>query len=344
MNELALFAGVGGGILGGQLLGWKLVCAVETDTYARSILLARQNEGTLAPFPIWDDVRTFNGYPWRGIVDVVSGGFPCQDISIAGKLAGIDGEHSGLWREMHRIIREVRPRYCFLENSPNLANCGLGTVLGDLSTDRFDAEWITLGASDVDAPHRRKRIWILARNRDFTNSESIRYERDSTLGKSSEVTKTISSSAHVDNAIGDGRDTRRNHHVRHDRNLSRTTGEDAGEISDADGVRCGEMEQYDGIRAKSQRANGKAMQRSVHRREPLWWEAEPSLGRMADGIPPVLDIHGTAAAGNVGRLATRDDPTARHRIGKIRGLGNAQVPLCAAMAFLILKRRLNTFT
>ena len=84
MNELALFAGAGGGILGGKLLGWRTVCAVEWEPYPASVLCARQNDKILAPFPIWDDVRTFDGSPWRGIVDVVSGGFPCQDISAAG--------------------------------------------------------------------------------------------------------------------------------------------------------------------------------------------------------------------------------------------------------------------
>jgi DNA (cytosine-5)-methyltransferase 1 len=84
VNELALFAGAGGGILGGHLLGWRTVCAVEWESYPASVLCARQNDGLLPPFPIWDDVQTFDGKPWRGIVDVVSGGFPCQDISSAG--------------------------------------------------------------------------------------------------------------------------------------------------------------------------------------------------------------------------------------------------------------------
>ena len=109
MNELALFAGAGGGILGGKLLGWRTVCAVERDAYAAAVLAQRQNDGSLDAFPIWSDVETFDGTPWRGIVDVVSGGFPCQDISVAGKGAGIKGERSGLWAEFARIIGEVRP-------------------------------------------------------------------------------------------------------------------------------------------------------------------------------------------------------------------------------------------
>ena len=162
MNELHLFAGAGGGILGSELLGIRTVCAVEIEPYPASVLLARQNDGLLPPFPVWDDVRTFDGRPWRGLVDVVSGGFPCQDISSAGKGAGIDGERSGLWREMHRIINEVRPRYAFLENSPLLVGRGLARVLGDLAEIGYDAEWLVLGADDVGAPHVRKRIWILA--------------------------------------------------------------------------------------------------------------------------------------------------------------------------------------
>ena len=162
MNELALFAGAGGGILGGLLLGWRTVCAVEFDEHARNVLVARQNDGSLKPFPIWDDVRTFDGRPWKGIVDVISGGFPCQDISSAGKGAGIDGERSGLWREMARIIGEVQPRYVLIENSPMLRTRGLATVLKDLAETRYDARWGVFGACDVGAPHKRKRMWVLA--------------------------------------------------------------------------------------------------------------------------------------------------------------------------------------
>jgi DNA (cytosine-5)-methyltransferase 1 len=162
MNELALFAGAGGGILGGKLLGWRTVCAVEWDAYARDVLVARQNDGCLEPFPIWDDVQTFDGHPWRGCVDVVSGGFPCQDISAAGKGAGITGARSSMWSHMARIIGEVRPRFVFVENSPVLTSRGLGTVLGDLAAMGYDAQWGVLGAIDAGAPHKRERIWIVA--------------------------------------------------------------------------------------------------------------------------------------------------------------------------------------
>ena len=162
MNELALFAGAGGGILGGHLLGWRTICAVEWDAYAASVLIARQNDGVLPPFPIWDDVCSFDGRPWKGRVDVVSGGFPCQDISSAGKGAGIEGKRSGMWFEMARIIREVGPRYVVVENSPLLTRRGLNRVLGDLAAMGYDARWGVLGAVDAGAPHKRDRIWIVA--------------------------------------------------------------------------------------------------------------------------------------------------------------------------------------
>jgi len=181
LNELALFAGAGGGILGGHLLGWRTVCAVEWEQYPASVLCARQNDGLLPPFPIWDDVQTFDGKPWRGIVDVVSGGFPCQDISAAGKGAGIDGERSGMWGEMARIICEVQPGYVFVENSPMLTSRGLGRVLGDLASMGFDAKWGVLGADAIGLPHRRERIWVLATN--SSNKYVERGGKKEVLGK-----------------------------------------------------------------------------------------------------------------------------------------------------------------
>jgi len=163
MNELHLFAGCGGGILGGILCGHRPVCAVELEPYARRVLLQRQRDGILPWFPVWDDVTTFDGKPWNGIADVVCGGFPCTDISCANqKGEGTDGEHSGLWREMARIIGEVGPRFVFVENSPNLASRGLGHVLGDLAAMGYNAAWGVLGGDDAALLHRRKRMWIAA--------------------------------------------------------------------------------------------------------------------------------------------------------------------------------------
>jgi site-specific DNA-cytosine methylase len=120
LRSFHLFAGAGGGILADLLLGHRVVGACEIEEYPRNVLLQRQRDGILPEFPIWDDICTLDGRPWRGRVDVISGGFPCQDISCAGKGAGIDGERSGMWKHMARIVGEVRPRYVFVENSKKL--------------------------------------------------------------------------------------------------------------------------------------------------------------------------------------------------------------------------------
>jgi DNA (cytosine-5)-methyltransferase 1 len=167
MNELALFAGAGGGILGGKLLGFTTVCAVEINAFAASVLVSRQNDGCLAPFPVWDDIRTFDGIPWRGTVDLVSGGFPCQDIALPGPGGGIEGTRSGLWKEMARIIGEVRPAFVIVENSTAIRGRGINVVLGDLASMGYDARWGNLAASGVGAPHERNRFWLVANARGF---------------------------------------------------------------------------------------------------------------------------------------------------------------------------------
>ena len=162
MYELALFAGAGGGILGGTLLGWKTVCAVEKESYCREVLLRRQRNGLLPLFPIWDDVTTFDGKPWCGIVDVISAGFPCQPFSLAGKRKGKEDERN-LWPETRRIVSEIRPKYAFLENVPGLLNNEYwGTILGEMAEIGYNVEWCTLSAASCGAPHIRQRLWILA--------------------------------------------------------------------------------------------------------------------------------------------------------------------------------------
>ncbi|MCJ7925944.1 MAG: DNA cytosine methyltransferase [Pantoea vagans] len=162
MNELALFAGAGGGVLGSHLLGWRTICAVERDAYAAQVLAQRQNDGSLPPFPIWSDVCSFDGRPWRNLVDVVSGGFPCQDISVAGSGIGIAGPRSSLWSQMARIIGEVRPGIVALENSPMLVGRGLALVVSELAEMGYGARWCVLGAADLGAPHQRYRVWLVA--------------------------------------------------------------------------------------------------------------------------------------------------------------------------------------
>lgn len=174
LDELALFGGGGGSLLGSEITGIRTRVACEIDAAARGTLLRRQRDSILPPFPVWDDIRTFNGFEWRGFIDVVSGGFPCTDISPAGKRAGIEGKKSGLWSEMARVIGEVRPSFVKVENSRDLVRRGLAVVLGDLAALGYDARWGVIGAFHVGAPHRRERLWLCAYRADGSDAHGRR--------------------------------------------------------------------------------------------------------------------------------------------------------------------------
>ncbi len=164
LHELALFSGTGGGVLASHLLGIQTVAAVEIDEYARRTLIERQADSGLGQFPVFTDCRSFDGRSFRGLVDVVSAGFPCQPFAVAGKKRASADERNG-WPETIRIIREVRPAICLLENVPGLLSCRhnyYATVLEDLAKAGFDAEWGVLSAAAVGARHKRERLWLLA--------------------------------------------------------------------------------------------------------------------------------------------------------------------------------------
>lgn len=168
VHTISLFAGGAGLDLGFKLAcpAARTVCYVEVGIQNAEVLAARIEEGTLDEAPIWSDVRTFDGTAWRGKVDCIIGGFPCQDISVAGKGEGIiEGNRSGLWFEYARIIREVRPSIVFVENVGALLIRGIDRVLGDLADLGYDAEWCRVSAAQCGAPLKRERIFILAHAR-----------------------------------------------------------------------------------------------------------------------------------------------------------------------------------
>ena len=156
MNELELFAGVGGGILAGMLLGHRTICAVESNPYRIRRLMQRQNEGHLPPFPIWNDVRTFDGRPWRGVVDCVSGGFPCQAYSSAARGRNVADD---LWPEMLRVVADVAPGIVRAENTQRRA---IDRAADDLESMGYSVRCMALSAGDVGADHIRKRYWLFA--------------------------------------------------------------------------------------------------------------------------------------------------------------------------------------
>jgi DNA (cytosine-5)-methyltransferase 1 len=164
MNVLDLFSGIGGFSLGLERAGMRTVGFCEIDEFCQQ-WLAQQWPNV----PCYSDVRTLAMQP--GTVDLVAGGFPCQDISVAGRGEGIDGERSGLWREMHRIIGECRPRWVVAENVPALRTRGADRVLGDLEGIGYTCWSFVVGADDIGAPHRRKRVWIVA----YSNGERCKF-------------------------------------------------------------------------------------------------------------------------------------------------------------------------
>lgn len=156
MRELALFAGSGGGLLASRINGWRTICAVEINGYRRKVLQLRQCERALDNFPIWDDIRTFDGLPWRGRVDVVSGGFPCQAYSSAARGENVADD---LWPEMRRIVAETAPRYVFAENTQRRA---IDQAADDLESMGYKTRCIPLSAADLGADHVRPRYWLRA--------------------------------------------------------------------------------------------------------------------------------------------------------------------------------------
>lgn len=159
-----LFAGIGGGLLADLILGHKPIVAVEWEPYACRVLRERAAEGWFPGLHVWEgDVRLFDPSEYTGKVDCIHAGFPCQDISVAGKQAGVsEGTRSGLYREVLRIADAIRPKSIFLENVAAITSNGLGTVLGDLAAMGYDARWCCIRASDVGAPHHRDRWFLLA--------------------------------------------------------------------------------------------------------------------------------------------------------------------------------------
>jgi len=157
MKVLDLFSGIGGFSIGLEAAGMETVAFCEYDKHARLVL-----EKNWPKIPIHKDVRELKGCQYKNIIDVICGGFPCQDVSDAGLRKGIEGERSGLWTEYKRLICEIRPRYALIENVSALLVRGLERVLCDLSSIGYDAEWHCIRACRVGLPQNRDRVWIVA--------------------------------------------------------------------------------------------------------------------------------------------------------------------------------------
>lgn len=256
LRVLDLFSGIGGFSLGlerakheGEINGFETVAFCEIEEFPRKVLAKHWPE-----VPCYRDVRelTAERLAADGIaVDVICGGFPCQDISTAGKGAGLAGERSGLWSEIARLVGELAPRFVIVENVSALLSRGLGDVLGDLASLRYDAEWHCIPASSIGAPHRRDRIWIIA----YPESHRWGKGNENTCGRAEGI------GPRSKHGFGNGcqalADTVRN---------------------DEQGFQPGgtDPQRWQGpiIRSVGPCGNGTG-----------WWRVEPSVGRVANGVP-----------------------------------------------------------
>ncbi len=184
MKVLDLFSGIGGFSLGLERAGMETVAFCEIDKHCQKVLTKHWPN-----VPIFEDVRKVRTNLLQEVlrapvsdIDVVCGGFPCQDISVAGKQKGIKGERSGLWKELCRIIKEVKPKYAIIENVANLRSKGLSTVIKDLWKIGYSCEWHIISASSIGALHKRERIWIIA----YPNGPELREQSRWSSGKNGE--------------------------------------------------------------------------------------------------------------------------------------------------------------
>lgn len=269
MRELHLFAGAGGGILGGMLLGHTCIGAVEIDPYCRKVLQARQRDGLLDPFPIHDDVRTFDARPLRGQVDVLCGGLPCQPFSQAGKRRGTaDPRH--LWPEMARIVAECRPRFVFAEN---------------VALEAFREPWrdlrgmgyrvppaLQVSAADLGAPHLRKRWWLLAADAD---GELLRQQP-----RRQQADRPGEAQPAVDGSLGSAADADRGGQPQlAERDRRAEAGQQAPQRDDALGLRA---DVADLRRAWGWLEGGATSERG-------WWPAQSDVGRVSHGVASRVD-------------------------------------------------------
>jgi len=310
---LDLFSGIGG--ISVALQPWcETICYCEIDPYATGVLIKNMAEGNIDVAPIWSDVTTFgqSEIDQVGPIDIICGGFPCQDVSVAGKGAGLAGERSGLFFEIIRLIRLARPRFVFLENVSALLTRGLDTVLKELSESGYDAEWQVLGADDVGANHRRKRVWILAdsqrkrwRGRGYGDAGgcdgTVQIARPRADNQPEIMAYANEQGVQIGNKGARGANGR-----------NRRTKRFCSNVFDTESVRL--EGQRPGREQESYAHEGQAVfMRNGEGSGPAHWATEPAVGRLANGLP--------------------------FRVDRLKCLGNSVVPLCARTAFEMLINR-----
>lgn len=264
LNGISLFTGYGGIDLAlSEYVRPIIYCEIER--FAQAIILSRMDDGSLEFAPIWNDVTTLNGNQFKGLVDVVYGGFPCQDISVAGKGAGLEGERSGLFREIIRICKEASPSFIFLENVPAIRTRGSIEVQEALASIGYDSRWLTLSAAEVGANHRRERWFCLAYSNDNRQWKQIQ--------QISELERKESSNIRSDGKVQSMADTNCVRKLSEQKWDERISNQGEGVVSDSlcEGLE-GQCKSI-GVQSKFANISNKS-----------WWSAEPDVGRVANGI------------------------------------------------------------
>jgi DNA (cytosine-5)-methyltransferase 1 len=284
---LSLFAGIGGFDLGLERTGgFKTVAFCEIDPFCRRVL-AKHWPGV----PCYEDVRelTAKRLAADGIaVDAICGGFPCQDISEAGKGAGLAGERSGLWSEIARLASELRPRFLIVENVAALLGRGLGTVLGDLAALGYNAEWHCIPAAAVGAPHRRDRIWIVAYPDADCGRQQERSERNGgSIGRLDSPQRSDADRLHavVADAQCSGRRKPARQTAEERKPLRSPIGEESAPVARPSGETLAFPDCSRHERQGCELPRGRPILTGSALQDFGQWEIEPAVGRVADGRP-----------------------------------------------------------
>ena len=300
LAELSLFSGYGGFTLGLRLSGVAVqtVCYVEWDKYCQRLIQARITDGYLDDAPIWDDITTFDGRPWRGHVDIITGGFPCQPHSNAGKRLGREDKRN-LWPDTCRIIREVGPRYVLLENVRGLAdgaNPFAAEVIGSLSEVGYDAVWGLHSAAQAGAPHLRWRWWCLAYPSRSSIPQQHRWGRWESREGETEFTRDGQDGSMAGSYPEPDRE--RQLHGEPQQHSAEAGGESLGDVATMGGdVADASQSGLETGRFSSRQKQ--TLSKSAHSHQRSWWRVEPQLGRVADGYPDGLDILRTFIQGAI---------------------------------------------
>jgi len=322
-NELtvgSLFSGIGGIEIGFEKEGFKSEWFVEIEPYAQEVLRKR--------FPrtkIYEDITQVD---FRTVpkIDILTGGFPCQDISVAGKQVGIEGSRSSLWKYYAKAIRILRPKFALIENVSALTIRGLNVVLADLAKIGYDAEWYNISASAVGAFHQRERIFIIAYPNSNRESD-VSFNEGERQGFVDEVLNTNNNgqlTSEEREGIMEGSNTRQKEQNKareskrpsyKSRKVGQFSKEGLQQVPDSEYRNVQESE----LRDKQVKEEGRETSNRLSNESPDrcgWWATEPKLGRVADGIP--------------------------NRVDRIKCLGNAVVPQCAEVFAKAIKMKLNS--